>query len=138
MLEPVSVALKFGFLAVLYLFLLWVAWSALRDMRRSSSGVLRQPTPADATSMYTPGSPIDGDLDGFDPRLLVERAPGHEPGTACELDLFLRPKLHQFSGRLDVRRWDLGRRQVRRAARRGRRLVSHIELPAAEQPVQCI
>ena len=27
-LEPVSVALKFGFLAVLYLFLLWVAWSA--------------------------------------------------------------------------------------------------------------
>ena len=32
-LEPVSVALKFGFLAVLYLFLLWVARSARRDLR---------------------------------------------------------------------------------------------------------
>ena len=26
MLQPASFALKFGFLAVLYLFLLWVAW----------------------------------------------------------------------------------------------------------------
>ena len=32
-LEPVSVALKFGFLAVLYLFLLWVSRSALKDLR---------------------------------------------------------------------------------------------------------
>ncbi len=32
-LQPVSVALKFGFLAVLYLFLLWVARSALSDLR---------------------------------------------------------------------------------------------------------
>ena len=31
-LDPVSVALKFGFLAVLYLFLLWVARSARRDL----------------------------------------------------------------------------------------------------------
>ena len=35
MLDPVSVALKFGFLLVLYLFLLWVARSALKDLRRS-------------------------------------------------------------------------------------------------------
>jgi hypothetical protein len=28
-LDPIAVALKFGFLAVLYLFLLWVARSAL-------------------------------------------------------------------------------------------------------------
>jgi hypothetical protein len=34
-LAPVSVALKFGFLAVLYLFLLWVARSARRDLRGS-------------------------------------------------------------------------------------------------------
>ncbi len=41
-LEPVSVALKFGFLAVLYLFLLWVARSALKDLaRRSTHGVGR-------------------------------------------------------------------------------------------------
>ena len=31
-LQPVSVALKFGFLAVLYLFLLWVVRSARRDL----------------------------------------------------------------------------------------------------------
>ena len=34
MLEPVSVGLKLAFLAVLYLFLLWVARSALKDLRR--------------------------------------------------------------------------------------------------------
>lgn len=33
--DPVSVALKFGFLAVLYLFLLWIARSALKDLRRT-------------------------------------------------------------------------------------------------------
>ena len=37
MLDPVAVALKFGFLAVLYLFLLWMARSALKDLRRSAS-----------------------------------------------------------------------------------------------------
>jgi len=33
--EPLAVALKFGFLIVLYLFLLWVSRSALRDLARS-------------------------------------------------------------------------------------------------------
>ena len=36
-LEPLAVALKFGFLAVLYLFLLWVARTALRDLRSTAS-----------------------------------------------------------------------------------------------------
>ncbi len=36
-LAPVSVALKFGFLAVMYLFLLWIARSARRDLRRSAT-----------------------------------------------------------------------------------------------------
>jgi pSer/pThr/pTyr-binding forkhead associated (FHA) protein len=31
--DPVAVALKFGFLAVLYLFLFWIARSALRELR---------------------------------------------------------------------------------------------------------
>jgi hypothetical protein len=35
-LEPIAVALKFGFLAVLYLFLLWVTRTALRDLRATS------------------------------------------------------------------------------------------------------
>lgn len=33
--EPISVALKFAFLAVLYLFLLWVASSARKDLKRN-------------------------------------------------------------------------------------------------------
>jgi hypothetical protein len=37
-LEPIAVALKFGFLAVLYLFLLWVTRTALKDLRVTSGG----------------------------------------------------------------------------------------------------
>jgi FHA domain len=36
-LGPLAVALKFGFLAVLYLFLLWVTRMALRDLRGTAS-----------------------------------------------------------------------------------------------------
>ena len=53
MLEPVSVGLKFGFLAVLYLFLLWVARSALKDLRRGRGVVASEQRPTeDATGMY--------------------------------------------------------------------------------------
>ena len=38
-LDPIAVGLKFGFLAVLYLFLLWVARSALKDLRRGTRGL---------------------------------------------------------------------------------------------------
>ena len=37
-LDPVAVALKFGFLAVLYLFLLWMARSAMKDLKRGAGG----------------------------------------------------------------------------------------------------
>ncbi len=91
MLEPVSVGLKFGFLAVLYLFLLWVAWSSLRDLRGRSgrrgraAQDRRDPVQyPDATGMYSASTPL-AELDGADARLLVERAPGHEPGTAYEI-----------------------------------------------------
>ena len=88
MLQPVSVALKFGFLAVLYVFLLWVAWSALRDLRRGSGGVVesdRGPMP-DATGMYPAAAGLsDGASDGSEPRLLVDRAPGHDSGVAYDL-----------------------------------------------------
>ena len=33
--DPISVALKFGFIAVLYLFVLVIARSALKDLRRT-------------------------------------------------------------------------------------------------------
>jgi pSer/pThr/pTyr-binding forkhead associated (FHA) protein len=56
--DPVAVALKFGFLAVLYLFLFWVARSALRELRGTA-------TPAPEATGYYPvddagaGSPAD-------------------------------------------------------------------------------
>jgi FHA domain len=88
MLAPVSVGLKFGFLIVLYLFLCWVAWSALRDLRRGREGVVRadDAAPYDATGMY-PASSDFGELDGdgFEPRLLVANAPGHETGSSYEI-----------------------------------------------------
>jgi FHA domain len=86
-LQPVSVALKFGFLIVLYLFLLWVAWSALRDLRRGSRGRTPVPdaAPSDATSMYAAVDPLEAEPNGSEPRLLVERAPGHEAGMAYDL-----------------------------------------------------
>jgi FHA domain len=87
-LEPVSVALKFGFLVVLYLFLLWVARSALRDLRRTGGRGLPAAAygpPVDATGIYAPASsprPADGELE---PRLIVERAPGHAPGMEYDV-----------------------------------------------------
>ena len=35
--DPIAVGLKFGFLAVLYLFLLWVSRSALKELRSSTA-----------------------------------------------------------------------------------------------------
>jgi hypothetical protein len=86
-LQPVSVALKFGFLAVLYLFLIWVAWAVLRDLRRGTRGRASAPeVPAsDATSMYAAVEPLEAEANGFEPRLFVDRAAGHESGTAYDL-----------------------------------------------------
>ena len=42
--EPLAVALKFGFLAVLYLFLLWVARSAMKDLAARSAPARRRPS----------------------------------------------------------------------------------------------
>jgi hypothetical protein len=88
MLEPVSVGLKFGFLAVLYLFLMWVAWSALRDLRRgrTSRAQPERPQYDDATGMYPAAAGLsEPDFDGSEPRLLVQRAPGHESGAAYDV-----------------------------------------------------
>ena len=43
-LDPIAVGLKFGFLAVLYLFLLWVARSALKDLRRGTEEAYAGPS----------------------------------------------------------------------------------------------
>jgi hypothetical protein len=90
-LEPVSVALKFGFLAVLYLFLLWVARSARRDLRADAPGTVEHRPehpviPADATGMYSASTLGSAGLAHRAPRLVVERAPGHDPGMIYDLD----------------------------------------------------
>ncbi len=93
-LQPVSVSLKFAFLVVLYLFLVWVAFSAIRDLRRGrGSGRAyddgyedREPEgPYDATGMYSAAQLGQQDPDSREPRLLVERAAGHESGVAYDL-----------------------------------------------------
>jgi hypothetical protein len=78
-LEPISVALKFGFLLVLYLFLAWVARSALRDLR----GVAEPfELPADATGMHSAAAGLGrAPLDEVDPRLRVEHAVGLREGA---------------------------------------------------------
>ena len=83
MLQPVSVGLKFGFLAVLYLFLIWVAMSTLFDLRR---GIGRRPAPSDdATGVYrTTRDPLVA-LEDFEPRLVVDQVPGHDRGLAYDL-----------------------------------------------------
>jgi hypothetical protein len=94
-LQPVSVALKFGFLAVLYLFLLWVARSALRDLRgnsRTGFGASGSPVGAagragsESTGLYSASALARSDLSNRTPRLVVARATGHEPGMIYDLD----------------------------------------------------
>jgi hypothetical protein len=91
-LAPVSVALKFGFLAVIYMFALWVVRSARRDLRGPRGAPSRgadaraEAIPPDATGLYSASTLGPIDLAGRAPRLVVERAPGHEPGMIYDLD----------------------------------------------------
>ena len=76
--DPISVALKFGFLAVLYMFLLFVARSALKDLRRTVA-----PAP-DATGFH----PVPGFGEpprGTDAWLVAERGGGLSAGERFDL-----------------------------------------------------
>jgi hypothetical protein len=76
--DPVSVALKFGFLAVLYLFLLVIARSAMKDLRRTAS-----PAP-DATGFHA--SPVYAEAPrGADSWLVAERGGGLESDQRFDL-----------------------------------------------------
>lgn len=87
-LEPISVALKLGFLAVLYLFLAWVVRSALKDLRRSrdvAPSPLADPA-VDATGLHSAAAdPLVGSIGSGEPRLVVDRASGHPDGIAYDL-----------------------------------------------------
>jgi hypothetical protein len=75
--DPVSVALKFGFLAVLYLFLLWIARSALKDLRRTVA-----PAP-DATGFHP--APAFAEPAGADAWLIALRGGGLREGERFDL-----------------------------------------------------
>jgi hypothetical protein len=94
-LAPVSVALKFGFVVVMYLFLAWIARSARRDLRGSpaaereavpAGGEPREAIPPDATGMYSASRLGGVALVERAPRLVIDRAPGHDPGMIYDLD----------------------------------------------------
>lgn len=75
--EPISVALKFGFLVVLYLFLLWIARSALRDLRRTAAPA------ADATGFHA--APAFAEPATADAWLVVVRGGGLAAGERFDL-----------------------------------------------------
>jgi FHA domain len=76
--DPISVALKFGFLALLYLFLLWIARSALKDLRGTAA-----PAP-DATGFHhVPG--FGAPPRGPDAWLVAEGGGGLQAGERFDL-----------------------------------------------------
>ena len=77
-LAPASVALKFGFLVVLYAFLLWVARSAARYLRAGRA----LPATDGATGFHSATAPPHIAREA---RLVVERAPGHAPGMIYDI-----------------------------------------------------
>ena len=84
--EPLAVALKFGCLLVLYLFLLWVARSALRDLSRGVEAVGSAPAGEPERPSRQRDEPQGGGLLAHvEPRLEVIAALGHEPGTVFDV-----------------------------------------------------
>jgi|SRR3954449_6425364 len=81
--EPLAVALKFGFLAVLYLFLLWVVRSSMRDLARYGGTAAAEPV--EAPSAGRRQARAKAPRNGGAPRLTVVAAMGHEPGTSFDV-----------------------------------------------------
>ncbi|HEU4392134.1 MAG TPA: FHA domain-containing protein, partial [Solirubrobacterales bacterium] len=76
--DPISVALKFGFLAVLYLFVLVIARSAMKDLRRTIA-----PAP-DATGFHATPAFAEAPRGG-DAWLVAERGGALEPDQRFDL-----------------------------------------------------
>jgi hypothetical protein len=81
--DPIAVALQFGFLAVLYLFLLWVVRSARRDL----AGGANADVPVAGGAAAKPSRERGGmDLrQGIRPRLEVVAAMNFPPGSEFEI-----------------------------------------------------
>lgn len=86
LLEPVTFALKLAFVAVLFLFVLWVARSALRDLRDDQL-LVAAPPPPDATGFHAAvGAPTDEVVARrAAPRLIIRRMEGQRPGLEYDL-----------------------------------------------------
>jgi len=89
-LDPVAVALKFGFIAVLYLFLLWMARSALKDLRRANAPAVAEDRPAAAPPAFDEGTGFHAAASGLGgsdgtPLLRVQTAAGLRAGSAYDV-----------------------------------------------------
>jgi hypothetical protein len=83
--DPIAVLLKFGFLAVLYLFLLWVVRSARRDLRDRAVGDLVAESPSEGLRRDARAREYDMRA-GVRPSLEVVAAMGHQPGEVLDLN----------------------------------------------------
>ena len=84
--DPVAVALKFGFLAVLYLFLLWVARSAMKDLAGNEEASMAMEAPSEGEVPRSRVRDQGPDLRaGVSPQLEVVAAMGLEPGTTFDI-----------------------------------------------------
>ena len=84
--EPLAVALQFGFLGILYLFLLWVARSARRDLVRSQEPAVVDESPdlEDPPGRRRGGAGPDLGA-GVQPRLEIVAAMGYDPGAIIDV-----------------------------------------------------
>jgi hypothetical protein len=82
--EPLAVALKFGFLLVLYLFLLWVARSAMKDLSRGGEAAAAA-GPVEPPGPRRRASSVPDLRAGVSPQLVVVAAKGYEPGASWDI-----------------------------------------------------
>lgn len=76
--DPISVALKFGFLAVLFLFILFIARSAMKDLRATVA-------PAPDSTGFHPAQGFGEAPRGADAWLVAERGGGLDEGERFDL-----------------------------------------------------
>ena len=82
--DPIAVLLKFGFLLVLYLFLLWVSRSALRDLvGRGGEAAAHRDDTGPTAQPRAKGMDLRS---GVQPHLEVVAAMGYEPGWTFDLN----------------------------------------------------
>ena len=85
MTEQLLLALKVGFLVVLYLFVWRVIRLSVRDLRRPQESMLLGAAAAEAAGLGR-AAPAPPTSDGIGPRLVVLSSPTYPPGTVVRLD----------------------------------------------------